>query len=47
MDIVNEILSNEAKNLKSTRVEKHLELQFDIGSLLAIDENELEVKKLK
>ncbi|XP_049868825.1 ribosome biogenesis regulatory protein homolog [Pectinophora gossypiella] len=50
MDIVNEILEREqkkAEKYKPITVEKHLELEFDIGSLLASDTNDLESKLLK
>lgn len=50
MDIVNEVLAKseeEAKKYKPTHVHKHLELYYDLGTLLAIDENELDLKKLK
>lgn len=41
MDIVNKILDEEAKAKASTLVDKHLDLKFDLGTLLAIDENEI------
>lgn len=50
MDIVNEVLQKseeEQKKYKPVKVDKHLELEFDLGTLLAIDENELNVNKLK
>ncbi|CAH0719571.1 unnamed protein product, partial [Brenthis ino] len=50
MDIVNEILEREQKKTekyKPITVEKHLELEFDIGTLLASDTNDLDVKSLK
>lgn len=50
MDIVNEVLEKseeELKKYKSTKVSKHLELDFDLGTLLALDENELDIVKLK
>ncbi|XP_063241991.1 ribosome biogenesis regulatory protein homolog [Bacillus rossius redtenbacheri] len=51
MDIVSEILSkaadNEAETLKSIRVDKHLDLEYDLGSLLALDPNDLDLKALR
>ncbi|KAK6643042.1 hypothetical protein RUM43_004545 [Polyplax serrata] len=49
MDVVNVVLekSKKLKELKSTTVEKHLELEYDLGNLLAFDENELNAAKLK
>lgn len=50
MDIVNEILEREQKKAdkyKPITVEKHLELEFDLGSLLASDTNDLDIKTLK
>lgn len=50
MDIVNEVLeksAEEEKKYKPTKVNKHLELEYDLGTLLAIDENELNNDKLK
>lgn len=50
MDIVNEILEKEqkkAEKYKPITVEKHLELEFDIGTLLASDTNDLDIKSLK
>ena len=34
-------------SIRSTQVEKPLDLEYDIGNLLASDPNELDVKKLK
>lgn len=50
MDIVNEILEREqrkADKYKSINVEKHLELDIDLGTLLATDSNDLDNKLLK
>ncbi|KAG7303004.1 hypothetical protein JYU34_013012 [Plutella xylostella] len=50
MDIVNEILEREqkkAEKYKPITVEKHLELEFDIGTLLASDTNDLDTKALR
>ncbi|CAH0398028.1 unnamed protein product [Chilo suppressalis] len=49
MDIVNEILEREqkkAEKYKPITVEKHLDLQFDVGSLLAFDTNDLDTKSI-
>lgn len=49
MDIVNEILEREqkkAEKYKPITVEKHLEVEFDIGTLLASDTNDLDTKLL-
>ncbi|VVC99217.1 unnamed protein product [Leptidea sinapis] len=50
MDIVNEILEKEqkkAEKYKPITVEKHLELEIDIGTLLASDTNDLDKKLIK
>lgn len=50
MDIIKEVLEKKAKELekfKPITVEKHLELEFDVGSLLAIDKNDLDLTALK
>ncbi|XP_013199610.1 ribosome biogenesis regulatory protein homolog [Amyelois transitella] len=50
MEIVNEILEREqrkAEKYKPITVEKHLELEYDIGTLLASDTNDLDSKLLK
>lgn len=50
MDIVNEILEKEqkkAEKYKPITVEKHLELEFDVGTLLASDTNDLDISSLK
>ncbi|XP_053607086.1 ribosome biogenesis regulatory protein homolog [Plodia interpunctella] len=50
MEIVNEILEREqkkAEKYKSITVDKHLELDYDIGTLLASDSNDLDTKLLK
>ncbi|KAL0840974.1 hypothetical protein ABMA28_014760 [Loxostege sticticalis] len=49
MDIVNQILEREqkkAEKYKPITVEKHLELEFDVGTLLAFDSNDLDTKSL-
>lgn len=50
MDIVNQILEREqkkAEKYKPITVEKHLDLDLDVGTLLALDTNDLEAKLLK
>lgn len=50
MDIVTQVLEKQAKELSSYKpitVEKHLELELDLGALLAIDKNDLDAKALK
>lgn len=50
MDIVTQVLEKQAKELQSYKpitVEKHLELELDVGALLAIDKNDLDAKALK
>lgn len=45
MDLVAEILENglqEQGKFKTITVEKHLELDYDLGSLLCVDNNELD-----
>lgn len=50
MDIVNEILEKEqkkAEKYKPITVEKHLDVEIDIGTLLASDTNDLDTKLLQ
>lgn len=50
MDIVNQILLNEqkkAEKYKPITVDKHLDLEFDLGTLLAFDTNDVDSKLLK
>lgn len=50
MDIVNEILEREqkkAEKYKPITVEKHLDLDIDVGTLLASDTNDLDSKLLE
>ncbi|KAJ8875013.1 hypothetical protein PR048_022903 [Dryococelus australis] len=51
MDVVTEILNkaanDEAEKLKSVQVDKHLELEYDLGSLLALDTNDLDLTALR
>ncbi|KAG6454743.1 hypothetical protein O3G_MSEX008847 [Manduca sexta] len=49
MEIVNEILDREQKKAEKYKpiiVDKHLEVEFDIGTLLAYDSNDLDTKLL-
>nr|CAD7397169.1 unnamed protein product [Timema poppensis] len=50
MDIVSKVLEKAEKDAeekyKSIHVEKHLELEYDLGTLLAIDINDLDLKTL-
>lgn len=49
MGIVDEILEKTAKDSeknKSISVDKHLELEYDLGTLLAVDTNEFDLRKL-
>jgi len=34
-------------NIRSTKVEKPLELEFDLGNLMASDPNEIQIKMLR
>jgi len=51
MDLVTKVLeaaaAKEADQFKSINVEKHLELEYDLGILLAIDTNDLDIKKIR
>ncbi|KAJ1527531.1 hypothetical protein ONE63_007501 [Megalurothrips usitatus] len=50
MDIVNEVLqkaAREAEKFKPITVDKHLEVQLDVGNLLAFDTNEVDLRKLR
>ncbi|KAJ9580203.1 hypothetical protein L9F63_004146 [Diploptera punctata] len=50
MEIVTEVLdkaAKEAEKFKPIHVEKHLELEFDLGTLLAVDANDLDLKKIR
>lgn len=44
---VDSILAAKTAHFKSTTVEKEVELQFDVGCLLATDLNNLEPDELK
>ena len=50
MDIVSQVLekaAKEAEKFKPIHVDKHLELEYDLGTLLTIDTNDLNSKKLR
>jgi regulator of ribosome biosynthesis len=50
MDIVTKVLeaaTKQAEQFKSIHVEKHLELEYDLGTLLAIDSNDLDLKQMR
>jgi regulator of ribosome biosynthesis len=50
MDIVTKVLEEAAKQaqqFKSINVEKHLELEYDLGTLLAVDSNDLDLKQIR
>lgn len=50
MDIVSETLlkqQRENEKYKPISVEKHLEVEFDLGTLLATDKNELDLQSLR
>jgi hypothetical protein len=50
MDIVTKVLEEAAKQadqFKSINVGKHLELEYDLGTLLALDTNDLDFKKIR
>jgi hypothetical protein len=50
MDILSELIDKEAQKnakYKSTDVEKNVELEFDLGNLLASDTNDLDLAALK
>lgn len=50
MDVVSEILqksASEASKYKPITVEKHLELEYDLGSLLAYDNNDFNSNYLR
>lgn len=50
MDIVAGVLEKELQRqekYKSINVEKHLNLEFDLGTLLATDPNDLDLKKIE
>jgi len=50
MNIVTKVLeaaaAKQADQFKSINVEKHLELEYDLGTLLAVDTNHLDIKKI-
>lgn len=50
MDVVTKVLEEAAKHaeqFKSIHVEKHLELEYDLGTLLAVDTNDLDLRKIR
>jgi regulator of ribosome biosynthesis len=50
MDIVTKVLeaaTKQAQQFKSINVEKHLELEYDLGTLLAMDGNDLDLKEMR
>lgn len=50
MDVVSKVLDKTAKlaeNYKTTTVNKHLELDYDLGTLLAVDTNDFDMKLLR
>jgi regulator of ribosome biosynthesis len=50
MDVVTKVLEEAAKQteqFKSIHVEKHLELEYDLGTLLAVDTNDLDLKQIR
>jgi regulator of ribosome biosynthesis len=50
MDVVKKVLEDAAKQadqFKSINVEKHLELEYDLGTLLAVDTNDLDLKQMR
>lgn len=50
MDVVSEVLEKTAKlaeKYKTTSVNKHLELDYDLGTLLAVDTNDFDMKLLR
>lgn len=50
MDVVAEILQKsgaQSEKYKSTAVVKHIDVEYDVGALVAFDTNELDAKKLR
>lgn len=50
MVVLSEILeksAREAEKFKSTEVKKHLDVEYDIGTLYAFDKNELDGRELR
>nr|CAH7756914.1 unnamed protein product [Callosobruchus chinensis] len=50
MDVIGEILektAQDAEKYKPIIVEKHLDLEYDLGTLLAVDNNDFELAKLR
>ncbi|KAG7255348.1 hypothetical protein CRUP_006798, partial [Coryphaenoides rupestris] len=46
-DVLARAEREEAEKLKSITVEKELDLEFDIGNLLALDKNRLDVREFR
>lgn len=46
-DVLESIRQEEKQKLKSILVEKNVDLEFDVGNLLAIDLNQLDEDELK
>jgi regulator of ribosome biosynthesis len=50
MDVVTKVLEEAAKQaeqFKSIHVDKHLELECDLGTLLAVDTNDLDLQRIR
>jgi regulator of ribosome biosynthesis len=50
MDVVTKVLEEAAKQaeqFKSIDVDKHLELEYDLGTLLAVDTNDLDLQRIR
>jgi len=43
MELINKIVEDDLKAKSSIQVEKIIPLKFDLGTLLAVDENQLEL----
>lgn len=50
MDLIAEVLQNQGKNddkFKPITVQKQLDLEYDLGTLLCVDNNDLDLGLLK
>jgi len=47
LDVVQEILSGKSEKQASTQVDKHIQLNYDVGNLLATDNNDLDESLLR
>jgi hypothetical protein len=50
METVTKVLEEAAKQtqqFKTINVEKHFELEYDLGTLLAVDGNDLDIKQIR